>query len=227
MKQYRALIAEFVGTAILVLGGCGTAILAAPNVGVLGVALAFGLSLTVVAYTIGHISGGHVNPAVTIGLASQGKFSWKDVPGYVIAQILGGLVGGAILLYVASNTPGFELIAKNFAVNGFGNASPTGVGLRAVFLLEIVMTGLLTFVVAATADKKFPAGAGALAVGPTLALIHLISIPVSNTSVNPARSVAVALYVGGTAVSQLWVFLVAPIIGGMIGVWVYQYLAED
>lgn len=226
MKQYRELIAEFIGTAILVLGGCGTAILAAPMVGTLGVALAFGISLGLISYTIGHISGGHVNPAVTIGLAVNKKFPWKDVPGYVIAQVLGGLLGGAILLYVALATPGFELLAKTFAVNGFGELSPTGVAMRAAFLFEVVMTAILTFAVTATKDKGFSPGFAGITVGAALGLIHLISIPVTNTSVNPARSIAVALYVGGVATSQLWLFIIAPIIGGIAGVWIYRQLNE-
>ncbi|MEI7819093.1 MAG: aquaporin Z [bacterium] len=227
MKQYRDYLAEFLGTMVLVLGGCGTAILAAPAVGALGVALAFGLSLTVIAYSIGHISGAHVNPAVTIGLAATGRFDRKRVPGYIGAQLVGGLVGGAILLFVASHTPGFLLEAKSFAVNGFGALSPTGASRGAALMIEVVMTAIFVFAVSATTHKKFPAGFGGIAVGATLALIHLISIPVTNTSVNPARSIAVALYVGGDAIGQLWLFILAPILGGLIGAYVYHYLAED
>jgi len=227
MKEYRDYFAEFLGTMVLVLGGCGAAILAAPKVGVLGVALAFGLSLTVIAYAIGHISGAHVNPAVTIGLAASGRFDKSRAFGYVVAQCVGGLVAGAVLLYIASHTPDFLLEAKSFAVNGFGDLSPTGASKGAAMLIEVIMTAILVFVVSATTDKRFPAGFGGVAVGSALALIHLISIPVTNTSVNPARSIAVAMYVGGSAVSQLWVFVLVPILGGIIGALTYNLLAKD
>jgi len=227
MKENRELVAEFIGTTILVLGGCGTAILAGSKVGWLGVALAFGLSLLVIAYAIGHISGGHVNPAVTLGLAATGKFDRAKVPGYLAAQLLGGVFGAAILYFIAMSTPGFEMSAANFAVNGFGDLSPTGVGLWAALLTEIVMTAVFVFVVASTTDKKFPAGFGAIAVGFTLALVHLISIPVTNTSVNPARSIAVAIFAGGAAISQLWLFILAPIAGGVLGAYVYRVLEKE
>lgn len=227
MKDTKSLLAETVGTAMLVLGGCGTAVLAAKGVGTLGVALAFGLSLLVLVYIFGHISGTHVNPAVTIGLASAGKFSWQKVPGYLTAQVLGGLIGGGIIYIIATHTPGFVLEAKTFAVNGFGINSPTGVGLKTVFFTEIVMTSLLTIAVMATTDKRFTAGFGGITIGLTLALIHLISIPVDNTSVNPARSIGVAMYVGGLAVEQLWVFILAPIIGGTLGALLYKYISAN
>ncbi|MBP9827207.1 aquaporin Z [Candidatus Saccharibacteria bacterium] len=227
MKQYRDLMAELFGTMLLVLGGCGTAILAGPKIGVLGVALAFGLSLLVIAYAIGHISGGHVNPAVTIALAMTGKFDRAKVAGYIMAQIIGGLLGGAILLYIASQTPGFTLEAKTFAVNGYGALSPSGASLGAAFVIEIVMTAVLLFAVMATTHKKFPAGFGGLTVGMSLALIHMISIPVTNTSVNPARSIAVALFAGGDAVTQLWLFIIAPVIGALVGAYLYKFIAED
>lgn len=226
MKNIKQYSAEVIGTAILVLGGCGTAVLAANKVGVLGVALAFGLSLLIMAYVIGHISGSHINPAVTLGLASVGKFEWKKVPGYLIAQIIGGIIGGLIIYVIAVNTPGFIMSPQTFAVNGFGDLSPTGVGLAAVFFTEIVMTALLVFAVASTTDKKFAPGFGGIAVGFMLALVHMISIPVDNTSVNPARSMGVAVFAGGQAMSQLWVFFVAPIIGGILGAWIYKQIAS-
>ncbi len=226
MKDIRAYSAEVIGTGILVMGGCGTAVLAASKVGTLGVALAFGLSLLIMAYVIGHISGAHINPAVTLGLASIGKFDWKKVPGYLVAQVLGGILGGLVIFVIATHTPGFELSAQTFAVNGFGSLSPTGVGMRTVFFTEVVMTALLVFAVASTTDKKFSAGFGGIAVGFMLALIHLISIPVDNTSVNPARSIGVAIFVGGLAVEQLWLFILAPVVGGIIGAVTYKLIAD-
>ena len=226
MKDLKPYIAEALGTAILVLGGCGTAVLAANKVGVLGVSLAFGLSLLIMAYVIGHISGAHINPAVTIGLASIKKFDWNKVPGYITAQIIGGILGGLVIYVIATNTPGFVLSAQTFAVNGWGELSPTGVGIRTVFFTEIVMTALLVFAVASTTDKKFTPGFGGIAVGFMLTLVHMISIPVDNTSVNPARSMGVAIFVGGQATSQLWLFFVAPIIGGIIGAFAYKYISD-
>lgn len=227
MKDIKAYATEAIGTGILVLGGCGTAVLAANKVGVLGVALAFGLSLLIMAYVIGHISGAHINPAVTIGLASIKKFDWNKVPGYIVAQIIGGILGGLVIYVIATNTPGFEMSAQNFAVNGWGELSPTGVGIRTVFFTEIVMTALLVFAVASTTDKKFTSGFGGIAVGFMLALVHLISIPVDNTSVNPARSMGVAVFVGGQAVNQLWLFFVAPIIGGILGALAYKFISDN
>ncbi len=227
MREYREVIAEFIGTMILVLGGCGTAILAGSHVGWLGVSLAFGFSLLVIAYAIGHISGAHVNPAVTIGLSVTGDFDRHKAPGYIVAQILGGVLGGAALYFIALSTPGFEMSAQHFAVNGFGALSPTGVGLAAAAVTEIVMTALFVFVVTSATDKKFPTSFAGLAAGLGLTLVHLISIPVTNTSVNPARSIAVAIFAGGDAMTQLWLFIVAPIIGGIAGAYLFKALRTE
>lgn len=224
MKENREYIAEFIGTMILVIGGCGTAILAGAKVGWLGVSLAFGLSLLVIAYAIGHVSGGHVNPAVTIGLALTGKFEKSKALGYIFAQFLGGVFGAAILYFIAMSTPSFVMSPETFAVNGFGSLSPTGVGLWGALVAELVLTALFVFVVASTTDKKFPAGFGGITVGFALALVHLVLIPVTNASVNPARSFAVAIFAGGSALSQLWLFLLVPVLGGIIGAYVFKQL---
>lgn len=226
MREHREYIAEFFGTMVLVLGGCGTAILAGTKVGWLGVALAFGLSLLVLAYAIGHISGAHVNPAVTVGLALTGKFEKSKAAGYIFAQVLGGILGAAILYFIAMSTPGFVMSPETFAVNGYGNLSPTGVGVWGALVAEIMMTGVFVFIVASTTDKKFPAGFGGIAAGFALTLVHLVLIPVTNASVNPARSIAVAVFAGSAAISQLWMFIVAPIIGGILGAYLYKYLEE-
>ncbi len=226
MKENREYIAEFFGTMVLVLGGCGTAILAGSKVGWLGVGLAFGLSLLILAYAIGHISGAHVNPAVTVGLALTGKFEKSKAAGYIFAQILGGILGAAILYFIAMSTPGFVMSPQAFAVNGYGSLSPTGVGLWGALVAEIVMSGVFVFIVASTTDKKFPAGFGGIAAGFALALVHLVLIPVTNASVNPARSIAVAVFAGGTAIGQLWLFIATPIIGGLLGAYLYRYLED-
>lgn len=224
----RILIAEAFGTMFLVIGGCGTAILAtggflgdtSPSVGILGVATAFGLSLLVMAYTIGHISGCHVNPAVTLGLVVTKRLEAALLPIYWVGQVVGGLVGG-LLLWVTLTLSDLP-ISEGFASNGFGDHSPAGFELASVALVEIVLTGLLVFVVATTTRREFPAGFGGLAAGLTLWLIHLISIPVSNTSVNPARSLGVAPFADASwPMSQLWAFIVFPLVGSLLGAGMY------
>ena len=227
LKQYGA---EMVGTFWLVLGGCGSAVLAAafPEVGIglLGVSLAFGLTVVTMAYAIGHISGCHLNPAVSIGLWASGRFPAHKVPAYIISQVLGGLLAGGVLFLIASGQDGFSL-SSGFASNGYGAHSPGGYSLLAALLTEVVMTMMFLFIILGVTDKRAPQGFAPLAIGLTLTLIHLISIPVTNTSVNPARSTGVALYVGDWALSQLWLFWVAPIVGALIGAVVYRFVAEE
>jgi len=226
MNKY---LAEFVGTFWLVLGGCGSAVLAAafPEVGIglLGVALAFGLTVLTMAYAIGHISGCHLNPAVSLGLLVGGRFSAKDLGPYVVAQVLGGIAAGGVLYLIASGKPGFEL-AAGFASNGYGEHSPGGYSMLAVLVCEVVMTMMFLFIIMGATDERAPAGFAPIAIGLGLTLIHLISIPVSNTSVNPARSTGVAIFVGGWAVGQLWLFWVAPLVGGALGGLLYKAVAK-
>ncbi|MEZ9698918.1 aquaporin Z [Vibrio sp. 10N.261.46.E12] len=223
MNRY---IAEMFGTFWLVLGGCGSAVLAAafPDVGIglLGVSLAFGLTVLTMAFAIGHISGCHLNPAVTIGLWSGGRFDAKDVVPYIIAQVLGGIIAGGVLFVIASGQAGFDAVSSGFASNGFGEHSPGGYSLTAALVCEVVMTMVFLFVIMGATDSKAPAGFAPIAIGLCLTLIHLISIPVTNTSVNPARSTGVAVFVGDWAVSQLWLFWIAPIIGAVIGAMIYK-----
>jgi len=227
MKQYGA---EFVGTFWLVLGGCGSAVLAAafPSVGIglHGVSLAFGLTVLTMAYAIGHISGCHLNPAVSIGLWAGGRFPAASLPPYIIAQVAGAIVAGGVLYVIASGAPGFE-VAKGFASNGYGTHSPGGYSLVAALVTEIVMTMLFLIVILGATDKRAPAGFAPIAIGLCLTLIHLISIPVTNTSVNPARSTGVALYVGDWASAQLWLFWVAPIVGALLGAVAYKAIGAD
>jgi aquaporin Z len=222
--------AEFIGTLWLVLGGCGSAVLAAafPHVGIglLGVALAFGLTVLTMAFAIGHISGCHLNPAVTFGLVAGGRFPAKDLIPYVIAQVLGGIVGALILYIIASGAAGFDVTA-GFASNGYGEHSPGGYSLLAALVCEVVMTFMFLMVIMGSTDERAPKGFAPIAIGLCLTLIHLISIPVTNTSVNPARSTGVALFVGGWAIQQLWVFWLAPIIGGILGGIVYRILGSS
>jgi len=224
MKSYAA---EFFGTFWLVLGGCGSAVLAAafPEVGIglLGVALAFGLTVLTMAYAIGHISGCHLNPAVSVGLWAGGRFPGSQVLPYIIAQVIGGIVAGGVLFIIASGKEGFDVMA-GFASNGYGIHSPGGYSLFAAFVSEVVMTMMFLLVILGSTDKKAPQGMAPIAIGLCLTLIHLISIPVTNTSVNPARSTGVALFVGDWAVAQLWLFWVAPIIGGIIGAFIYRFI---
>lgn len=220
MKRY---IAELIGTFVLVLGGCGTAVLAGDKVGFLGIAFAFGLSLLVMVYVIGPISGCHINPAVTLGLYFSGKFESRDIAGYVIAQIAGAILAAALLLAIASGGPnGYDPAVAGFAANGFADHSPGHYGLLACFLSEVIFTFFLVFTVIGATDVKAPVGFAGIAIGLVLVLIHLISIPVTNTSVNPARSIGPAVFVGGWALSQLWLFIVAPIIGAGLAAGVYR-----
>ncbi|MGL4716335.1 MAG: aquaporin Z [Aeromonas sp.] len=227
MKPFAA---EFMGTFWLVLGGCGSAVLAAafPNVGIglLGVSLAFGLTVVTMAYAIGHISGCHLNPAVTVGLWAGGRFPASGVVPYIVAQVLGGIAAGAVLYVIASGQVGFDL-SGGFASNGYGEHSPGGYSLMAALVCEVVMTGFFLFIIMGATDKRAPAGFAPIAIGLCLALIHLISIPVTNTSVNPARSTGVALFVGDWAVSQLWLFWVAPIVGAILGALAYRLVATE
>jgi aquaporin Z len=227
----RKLAAEFLGTFWLVLGGCGSAVLAAkfPEVGIglVGVSLAFGLTVLTMAYAIGHISGCHLNPAVTIGLWSGGRFRARDVLPYWAAQVLGAIVAAAVLLFIARGAPGFDMAANGLAQNGFGDASPGHYSLAAGLVCEVVLTAGFLLVILGSTDNRAPAGFAPIAIGLALTLIHLISIPVTNTSVNPARSTGPALFVGGVALHQLWLFWVAPIIGGIVGGFAYRALFAE
>lgn len=227
MQKYGA---EFFGTFWLVLGGCGSAVLAAafPDVGIglLGVSLAFGLTVLTMAFAIGHISGCHLNPAVSIGLYTGGRFSAGQLVPYIIAQVLGGIAGAAVLFIIASGAAGFDVTA-GFASNGFGEYSPGGYSMLAVLVTEVVMTAMFLIVILGATDGRAPAGFAPIAIGLCLTLIHLISIPVSNTSVNPARSTAVAIFTGNPAlISQLWLFWVAPIAGAILGAFIYRFLGS-
>ncbi|WP_370663087.1 aquaporin Z [Massilia antarctica] len=227
MKQYSA---EFLGTFWLVLGGCGSAVLAAafPGVGIglHGVSLAFGLTVLTMAYAIGHISGCHLNPAVSIGLWAGGRFPASKLLPYIVAQVVGGIAAAGVLYVIASGTAGFD-VSKGFASNGYGAHSPGGYSLLAALVTEVVMTMFFLIVILGATDKRAPAGFAPLPIGLALTLIHLISIPVTNTSVNPARSTGVALFVGDWAVGQLWLFWVAPIIGALLGALAYRFIASD
>ncbi|MDH1471335.1 aquaporin Z [Shewanella bicestrii] len=226
MNMSQKMAAEFLGTLWLVLGGCGSAVLAAafPEVGIglLGVALAFGLTVLTMAFAIGHISGCHLNPAVSFGLWAGGRFPASELLPYIIAQVAGGIVGAGILYAIASGQEGFSL-AAGFASNGFGEHSPGGYSMMSVLICEIVMTLFFLLVILGATDERAPKGFAPIAIGLCLTLIHLISIPVSNTSVNPARSTGPALFVGDWAVSQLWIFWVAPILGAILAGVIYRY----
>jgi aquaporin Z len=226
----KKLGAEFIGTFWLVLGGCGSAVLAAafPDLGIgfLGVALAFGLTLLTMAFAIGHISGCHINPAVSVGLWAGGRFSSKELVPYIVAQVLGGLCAGAVLYFIASGKAGFD-VSAGFASNGYGAHSPGGYSLGAAFVTEVFMTFMFLLVIHGATDKRAPQGFAPIAIGLCLTLIHLISIPVTNTAVNPARSTGVALFAGGWAIQQLWLFWIAPIIGGVLGGLVYRWLGGN
>ena len=224
MKKYGA---EFFGTFWLVLGGCGSAVLAAAfpglGIGFAGVALAFGLTVLTMAFAIGHISGCHLNPAVSIGLWAGGRFPAKDLVPYIVAQVLGAITAGAALFVIASGREGFD-VSAGFASNGFGAHSPGGYSLLAALVCEIVMTAMFLIVILGATDKRAPQGFAPIAIGLCLTLIHLISIPVTNTSVNPARSTGVALFAGGWAIAQLWLFWVAPIAGAVLGATIYRVM---
>ncbi|HEY7556341.1 MAG TPA: aquaporin Z [Candidatus Binatia bacterium] len=227
MKKYGA---EFFGTFWLVLGGCGSAVLAAafPNVGIglLGVSLAFGLTVLTMAFAIGHISGCHLNPAVSFGLWAGGRFPAKELVPYIVAQVLGGIVAGGVLYLIASGKAGFD-VSAGFASNGYGAHSPGGYSLLAALISEVVMTMMFLLVILGATDKRAPQGFAPIPIGLCLTLIHLISIPVTNTSVNPARSTGVAVFVGDWAISQLWLFWVAPIIGGLLGAAIYCFIGSE
>jgi aquaporin Z len=224
MNKYSA---EFIGTFWLVLGGCGSAVLAAafPGVGIglLGVSLAFGLTVLTMAYAIGHISGCHLNPAVSVGLWASGRFEARELPPYILAQVLGGLAAGGVLYLIASGKPGFD-VAAGFASNGFGAHSPGGYSLLAALVCEVVMTAMFLVIILGATDDRAPDGFAPIAIGLGLTLIHLISIPVTNTSVNPARSTGVAVFVGGWATEQLWLFWVAPVVGALLGAAAYRLI---
>jgi aquaporin Z len=220
LKKY---IAELIGTFVLVFGGCGTAVLAGDHVGYLGVSLAFGLTLLTMAYAIGPISGCHINPAVTIGLYFSGKVGARDVAGYIIAQIIGGILAAAVLLVILKGmSGGYDPSVAGFAANGYGDHSPGKFGVTSAFVVEVVLTFFLVFTVLGATDVKSPVGFAGLPIGFVLVLIHLVGIPVTNTSVNPARSISQAIFVGGWAVDQLWLFIVAPILGAIIASVVFR-----
>jgi aquaporin Z len=226
----RKCAAEAIGTFWLTFAGCGSAVIAAafPDVGIglLGVSLAFGLAVMTMAYAIGHISGCHLNPAVTIGLAAGGRFPANCIPQYVASQVLGAIVGAAVLYIIASGGPGFDL-AKGFAANGYGEHSPGKYGLLPALLAEVVLTMVFLFIIMGATHGKAPVGFAPIAIGLGLTLIHLIGIPVTNLSVNPARSTGPAMFVGGWALAQLWVFWIAPLVGGVLGGILYRWLSEE
>jgi aquaporin Z len=225
----KKLVAEFIGTLWLVLGGCGSAVLAAAypelGIGFVGVAIAFGLTVVTMVYAIGHISGCHLNPAVSIGLWAGGRFDKKELLPYIIAQVLGGIAGASILYVIASGKPGFDI--GGFAANGFGEHSPGGYGMLAALVSEVVMTFMFLLIILGATHSKAPAGFAGLAIGLGLTLIHLISIPVTNTSVNPARSTSQALFVGDWAMDQLWLFWLAPIVGAILAGLLYKYMSPE
>jgi aquaporin Z len=235
----KALAAELVGTFWLVLGGCGAAVLAADygasdngtslGIGFVGVALAFGLTVVTGAYALGHVSGGHFNPAVTLGLVAGGRFEANKAPAYVGAQVVGALIGATVIFGIASGRDGYEIGngAGDFASNGYGDLSPGGYGLGAAFLAEVVLTAVFVAVIMGATSKKAAPAMGGLAIGLALTVIHLVSIPVTNTSVNPARSTSQAIFVGGEHIGQLWLFWVAPIIGGILGALLHRYVIGD
>ena len=223
----KKLGAEAIGTFWLVLGGCGSAVLAADFIGVAGVSLAFGLTVLTMAFAIGHISGCHLNPAVSFGLWAGGRFPGKDLAGYIIAQLTGAFIAGLVILIIASGKAGFDPVTSTFAANGFGAHSPGGYGILAAFVCEVVMTFIFLIVIIGATDKRAPRGFAPIAIGLALALIHLISIPVTNTSVNPARSTSQALFAGAWAMKQLWLFWLAPVAGAVLAGVVYRFGFEQ
>ncbi|MGB0132514.1 aquaporin Z [Dokdonella sp.] len=230
MSMGKRLTAEFFGTFWLVFGGCGSAVIAAgyPELGIgfVGVALAFGLTVLTMAYAVGHISGAHFNPAISFGLVFGGRFAAKDLFPYIVAQVIGAIAAGGVLFMIASGKAGFDA-AAGFASNGYGEHSPDGYSMHAALMIEVVLTAFFVLIIMGVTDKRAPAGFAPLAIGLALTLIHLISIPVTNTSVNPARSTGVALFQGSWAISQLWLFWLAPLVGGAIGGLIYRFLLED
>jgi aquaporin Z len=224
MKRY---VAECVGTFVLVFGGCGSAVLAGDKIGFLGVSLAFGLSLLAMVYAIGPISGCHINPAVTVGLLLSKKLDARYAGGYLVAQVIGAVVAAGVLLLIARGLPaGYDPAVAGFAANGYGAHSPTGYGLGAAFLVEVVLTAFLVLTVLGATDISAPVGFAGIPIGFVLTLIHLVGIPVTNTSVNPARSIGPALFVGGWALGQLWLFVIAPLIGAVLAVGVYMAMRQ-
>lgn len=225
----RKLVAEFIGTFWLVLGGCGSAVLAAAypelGIGFVGVSIAFGLTVLTMAYAIGHVSGCHLNPAVSIGLWAGGRFDKKDLLPYILAQVLGGIAGAGVLYLIASGKPGFEL--GGFAANGYGEHSPGGYSMLAALIVEVVMTFMFLIIIMGTTHSKASPGFAGVAIGLGLTLIHLISIPVTNTSVNPARSTSQAIFVGDWAMGQLWLFWLAPIVGAILAGLVYKIMSPE
>jgi aquaporin Z len=225
----KKLIAEFIGTFVLVLGGCGSAVLTAAfpglGIGILGVALAFGLTVLTMAYAIGHISGGHMNPAVSIGLWAGKRFPAGELLPYIVAQVLGAIAGAAVLYLIAANQTGFNLQTSGFAANGYGEHSPGKYSLLAGLVTEVVLTFIFLTIILGATDKRAPQGFAPLAIGLGLTMVHLVGIPVTNMSVNPARSTGPAIFLGGWALAQLWLFWVAPIIGALLAGWLYRYFA--
>ena len=229
MSLFKRSVTELLGTFWLVLGGCGSAVIAASSplgIGMLGVALAFGLTVLTMAFAIGHISGCHLNPAVSVGLFVGGRFPARELPAYIIAQVLGGILAAALLYYIASGREGFD-IAAGLASNGYGEHSPGKYSMAAGFVTELVMTAMFVIIILGATDKRAPPGVAPIAIGLALTLIHLISIPVTNTSVNPARSTGPALMVGGWAIAQLWMFWVAPLLGAVVGGGIYRWLGKE
>jgi aquaporin Z len=221
----QRLAAEFLGTFVLVFGGCGSAVLAATfltsddvqlGIGLVGISLAFGLTVVVMAYAVGHVSGGHFNPAVTVGLAAGRRFPWKDSVGYIVTQVVAAIAAAAVLYLVATGRDGFSASESGFATNGYGDRSPAGYSLLSGLVIEIVLTAVFLFVILGVTDRRAPKGFAPLAIGLALTLIHLVSIPVTGTSVNPARSIGPALFVGSDAIEQLWLFILAPVAGALI-----------
>lgn len=231
MTNLQRGLAEFIGTFWLIFGGCGSAVLAAgfPEVGIglLGVSLAFGLTVVTMAYAIGHISGCHLNPAVTLGLWAGGRFEARDIPLYIIAQVLGGIAAAFMLYTIASGAPSYDLAVNGLAANGVGAASPGEYSFGAGVLIEVLLTAVFLWIIMGSTDGRAPAGFAPLAIGLGLTLIHLISIPVTNTSVNPARSTGPAIVVGGLALQQLWIFWLAPIAGALLGGLIYKLIGAD
>jgi aquaporin Z len=227
----RNMVAELIGTFVLVLGGCGAAVLAAGfepgGIGLLGVSFAFGLTVLTMAYAVGHISGAHFNPAVTLGLVAGGRFQAKDAPYYIVAQVIGAIAAAAVLYVIAHGADGFDASSSGFAANGYDDHSPGGYSLLACFVSEVVFTALFLVVIMGATHGKAPAGFAPIAIGLVLTLIHLVTIPVTNTSVNPARSTGPALFVGDWALEQLWLFWLAPIIGAIIGGALFRYLLDE
>ncbi len=229
--------AEFLGTFVLVFGGAGSAVLAANfpagdaanplGIGLVGVSLAFGLTVVAMAYAVGHVSGGHFNPAITLGLAAGRRFPWRDAPGYIATQLVAAIAAAGVLFVIASGVAGFSASESGFATNGYGDRSPGGYSLLAALVIEVVLTALFLYVILGVTDTRAPRGFAPLAIGLTLTLIHLVSIPVTNTSVNPARSIGPALFAGGEAISQLWLFIVAPIAGGILAGLTYKLLVGE